>query len=59
MGEVLKTFGDRLDVMEIKCLRSICGTTKTDEVKNEEVRRRGDVREKISDRVNRKGFEYF
>ena len=42
-----------LDFMEIKYLRSICAVTRMDRWKNEQVRCRVDVREKMSDSVDR------
>ena len=45
---------DKLDVAEMKCLRSMCGVTRMDRVRNEVVGERVCVPEKLSKRVNRK-----
>jgi len=39
----------KLDVIEMNCLRRMCGVTRTDEM-----RRKGGTREKLSDRVEGK-----
>ena len=41
---------DKLDVAEMKCLRSMCGVTRMDRVRNEVVRERVGVPEKMSNR---------
>ena len=43
----------RLNVMEIKCLRSISGLTVRDRIMNEEIRRRGGVKVIVQGRVDR------
>merc|ERR1711895_362877 len=42
---------DKLDVAEMKCLRSMCGVTRMDRVRNEVVRERVGVHERLSERV--------
>ena len=44
----------REDVMEMRCLRSMCGVTRIDRLRNKVVRERGGVVEKLSERVDRK-----
>ena len=43
----------RLNVMEIKCLRSICGVTVRDKIRNEEIRRRVGIQVDLSGRAER------
>ena len=50
---------DKLDVAEMKCLRSMCGVTRMDRVRNEVVRERVGVPEKLSKRVDRKVLKWF
>ena len=40
-----------LNVMEMRCLRSMCGITRMDQVRNEEVRRRTGVIRELADRA--------
>ena len=58
----------RLNVMEIKCLRGICGATRMDKISNEEIRRRvgvqnyvmrlfGDVERMDDERVAKKLYD--
>merc|ERR1712074_215730 len=42
-----------------KCLRSMCGVTRMDRVRNEVVRERVGVPEKLSGRVDRKVLKWF
>ena len=49
----------RLDVAEMRCLRSMCGVTRWDRLRNEEVRERVGVPEKMSNRVDRKVLKWF
>ena len=42
----------RLNVMEMKCLRNMCGVTRRDTVRNEEVRRRVGMDRSLADRVD-------
>ena len=48
-----------LDVAEMKCLRNMCGVTRMDRVRNEVVRERVGVPEKLSERVDRKVLKWF
>ena len=45
---------EKLDVAEMKCLRTMCGVKRMDRVRNEAVRVRVGVPEKMSKRVGRK-----
>ena len=49
----------RLNVMEMKCLRSICGVTMRDRIRNEEIRSRVDVQNDLSGRVGRCVLRWF
>ena len=50
---------DKLDVVEIKCLRSMRGVSRMDRGRNEDVRERGGVPEKVSRKVYRKVLKQF
>ena len=49
----------RLDVMEMKCLRSMCGVTIRDRIRNEEIRRRVGVQINMAGRVERCVLRWF
>ena len=49
----------RLDVMEMNCLRSMCGVTRRDRVRNEEVRRRVGVKRSLSERAEERSLSWF
>ena len=49
----------RLDVMEMRCLRSMCGVTRWDRLRNEEIRRRTGVLLELSKRAEQKGLRWF
>ena len=49
----------KLNVMEMKCLRSMCGVTRMDRVRNEEVRRRTGVRKELSGRAEQSVLRWF
>jgi len=42
----------RLNVMEMRCLRSMCGVTRIDRVRNEEMRRRTGVVRELADQAD-------
>ena len=50
---------EKLDVAEVKCLRSMCGDMRMDRVRNEVVRERVGVPEKLSGRVDWKVLKWF
>ena len=50
---------NKLDVAEMKCLRSMYGVTRLDRMRNEVVRERVGVPEKLSNRVDRKVLKWF
>ena len=49
----------KLDVKEIACFRSMCGVTRMESRRNEEVRRKVSVKEDMSERVDRKMLKWF
>ena len=49
----------RLEVVEMKCLRSICGLRRVDRVRNEEIRRRCQMEVSISERVEQNVLRWF
>ncbi len=49
----------RLDVFEMRCLRSMVGVTRLDRVRNEEVRRRAGVVRKMSERVDQRVLGWY
>ena len=49
----------KLDVMELKCLQSMCSVIRKDRWRNDEVTRGVCVRKEMSDRVNRQVLELF
>ena len=49
----------KLDVMEMKCLRCVREVTRMDRWRTEEVRRKGGVTKNMSERVFRKNLKLF
>ena len=49
----------RLNVMEMRCLRSMVGVSRVDRVRNEEVRRRAGVDKSMSDRVDQRVLRWY
>ena len=49
----------RLDVMEMKCLRSMCGISIRDRVRNEVIRKKVRVNEKLSERIDKRVLTWF
>ena len=49
----------RVNVLEMSCLRSMCGVTRWDRVRNEEIRRSVGVEASLSDRVDRCVLRWF
>jgi len=50
---------NKLDVSEMQCLRSMCGVTRWNRLRNVVVRERVGVREKLSKTVDRKVLKWF
>ncbi len=50
---------NRLDVYEMRCLRSMVGVTRMDRVRNEEVRRRAGIVRKTSERVHQRVLSWY
>ena len=48
-----------MNVFEMKCLRSMCGVTKLDKIRNEEVRERTGVRNELAVRVDKNVLRWF
>ena len=49
----------KLNVFEMRCLRSMCGVTRLDRIRNEEVRERSGVRKELADRVDINVLRWF
>ena len=49
----------RLEVVEMKCLRSICGVTRMDRLRNEYIRNRCDLKNGIGVKVERNVLRWF
>ena len=49
----------RLNVTEMRCLRSMCGVTRMDRVRNEEVRRRTGVVKGLAERADQGVLRWF
>ena len=49
----------KLNVLEMKCLRSMSGVTRLDRIRNEEVRRRTGVVKELSVRADQRGLRWF
>ena len=49
----------RLNVMEMKCLRNMCGITIWDRLHNETIRRRTGVLLELSNRAEQRGLRWF
>ncbi len=52
IGNVRDSERNRLDLFEMRCLRSMVGVTRMDRVRNEEVRRQVGILRKMSERVD-------
>ena len=50
---------NRLNVFEMRCLRSMCGVTRMDRVRNDEVRRRSGVKTELAERVDESVLRWF
>ena len=49
----------KVDVLEMKCLRSLVGVSKMDRVKNEEVRRRAGIERELASRADQRVLRWF
>ena len=49
----------KLNVMEMRCLRSMCGVTRRDRIRNEEIRRRTGVTRELSGRADQSVLRWF
>ena len=49
----------KVDVLEMKCLRSLVGVSRMDRVKNEEVRRRAGIEWALASRANQRILRWF
>ena len=49
----------KLNVFEMRCLRSMCGVSRLDRLRNEEVRERTGVREELADGVDKNVLRWF
>ena len=56
---VRKEERNKLNVMEMRCLRSMLGVSRVDRVRNEEVRRKTGVGRKLSDRLDQKVLGWY
>ncbi len=50
---------NKLDVFEMRCLRSMVGVTRMDRVRNEEVKRRARIVKKMSERVDQRVLDWY
>ena len=48
-----------MNVLEIKCLRSLVGVSRIDRVRNEEVRRRAGIERELASRADRRVLRWF
>ena len=50
---------DRLNVFKMRCLRSMCGVTRLDRIRNDEVRRRTGVVKELTGRADENVLRWF
>ena len=48
-----------MNVLGIKCLRSLVGVSRTDRVRNEEVRRRAGIKRELASRADQRVLRWF
>ena len=48
-----------MNVLEMKCLRSLVGVSRTDRVRNEEVRRRAGIEMELASRADQRVLRWF
>ena len=51
--------GRKVDVLEMKCLRSLVGVSRMDRVRNEEVRRRAGTERELASRADQRILRWF
>ena len=49
----------KLNVLEMKCLRSLVGVSRMDRVRNEEVRRRAGIKRELASRADQRVLRWF
>ena len=49
----------KVNVLEMKCLRSLVGVSRMDRVRNEEVRRRAGIEMKLASRADQRVLRWF
>ena len=49
----------KVNVLEMKCLRSLVGVSRMDRVRNEEVRRRAGIARELANRADQRVFRWF
>ena len=49
----------KVNVLEMKCLRSLVGVSRMDRVRNEEVRRRAGMQNELASRVDQRVLRWF
>ena len=49
----------KVNVLEMKCLRSLVGVSRTDRVRNEKVRRRAGIERELTSRADQRVFRWF
>ena len=49
----------KVNVLEMKCLRSLVGVSRMDRVRNEKVRRRAGIERELTSRADQRVFRWF
>ena len=49
----------KMNVLEMKCLRSLVGMSRMDRVRNEEVRRRAGIERELASRADQRVLKWF
>ena len=49
----------KVNVLKMKCLRSLVGVSRTDRVRNEEVRKRAGIERELASRADQREFIWF
>ena len=49
----------KVNVFEMKCLRSLVGVSRMDRISNEEVRRRAGIEKELANRADKREFRWF